>query len=219
MANTFRMNAAALSTIGALEKDVNQHKGERSKALETINAAKVTQYATLSAEIWSLPLQKGKLSRKNRDVVAAQLAAEAGIDINKGSGKRLYDGAVAISKFRKKLDMPTQATAEAIEAQLIRCEMTSEAKIRAELFPSASNDPVKQVVRQFVGAITWSNAKSDSEEPVPNGWKPGTLAERLQELRNELAEAEIIAQKIAENAQKAEEERIAVAELLADFVD
>lgn len=211
----FAMNQNALSTLAALEAAIREAAESRKADGEKINSAKVTQYATLAAEIWSLPLSKGKLSRANREIVAAALAAEAGIDIDKGTGKRLYDGAVALSAQRKRLEMPTQATADVIEAEMRKRGMTSERAIRRELFPSGETDAVALVVKRFVGTPTY--AKGEDGERVVNGWRTGGEFDRLAELRDALDEAERIARAVAENAAKADAERQAVADVLAAF--
>jgi len=206
MANKFQFDIAAAEAVAAKEVEIKGHKETRSEVTEEINTAKVSQYAQMMAGLRDAPRQKGQLTRPARKSVEDAMDAAGGVDISKGTGKRLYDGAVAMTNpkvYKAALgeDMPTQATAGYFEARLIEAGLTTESKITAAAFPAQSEDAIDQIVRKVVGGYTYR--KNDDGTRVPNNWRAGALLDEYDEVIKRLQDAKRIS-----DAVQAEVERV-----------
>lgn len=210
---TLNVNAAAFKTIG---ETVRRHEslGESIKADRAmIKTEKLDIYGVAAAEIWNVPLTKGNLPKYAKDAFKDALKNDAGLEPNKGAGKRLYEGSVGISRLRKSLGVPTQATPSAIVDALRAKGINSEADLHKHL-RGDKDDEFSAVVAKWVGRLTYR--KDENGKRTPNGWKWGKGYDQLEELIRAIDEAEILGKKIGAEAEKAEDERRAVADLLAD---
>lgn len=225
MAN-FTFDITAAQNIADEEKIVTENKASKKEASEAaneaINGAKVRQYAEMMGALKDAPKSKGQLSRANRARVEDAMTA-VGIDINKGTGKRLYDGGVGLTvpaNYKRIFgedfaDIPTQAGAAYFESRIIEAGLDTERKIIEAVFPAQSSDDIDKIVRKVVGGYTY--AKDENGERQINNWRAGKLIDQYDEVMTALQNAKRISDAVQEAAVEKGKENIDIAKILEDL--
>jgi len=216
----FAFDIAAAEAVAAHQRDIEAQKATRQEVTEEINTSKVRQYAEMMAGLKDAPRQKGQLTRPARKSVEDGMDAAGGLDISKGQGKRLYDGAVALTnpKVYKDVfgeDVPSQATASYFESRLVEKGLNTEQKITKAAFPAQSGDEIDAIVRKVVGGYTYR--KEDDGTRVPNNWRAGALIEQYDEVIKRLQDAKRISDAVQAEVERVGKDNLDIDKMLAEL--
>jgi len=167
------------SDLGALVADSKAVAEANNAANQEISARKIAMYARLAGEIWSVGLKKGNLPKYAREEFQEAMMNGASLDASKGAGQRYFNGAVGISRMRKELEIPAQATVDAIKSALDANGINTEAKLHTLISGGPASD-IAKVVARYVGRATYG--KDDDGKKFVTGYKAGARRDELDDL-------------------------------------
>ena len=208
----FKPDVELFTKLGEMERSHKDNKAIHREDNEEMADEKLTKYSELASGVWDIKLIKGNLPKSARDAFWDALTKHAGL--SKAKADRYLKNTVGISRMRKEIGVPTQdSSSTGIKVALLAKDLTSENRITKFVAGEDELTPEMEVVKQFVGS--WTRAKDEDGVSRPNVYKVGKHADRLDELREALDEAERVQKAARGLMEQAEDDRAAFADVMA----
>jgi len=186
----FAISKSDIENLTKREKScvANIRKGDNAK--DGINRDKILNYSVIISSIAGEKLPNGNLTASTRGLLEAVLSQEVGCA--DAVMKKYIDNSVAALRPEaraKGLDIPSQATPEAVGEMLAKHEITTEPQLKSFCAPKSDVSETDKILRKLVGGMTKRKAKADERDasgnPIPEGttvdgvWKSSNFTDEM----------------------------------------